>query len=239
MLREPRVLTARDYQIAFEIGQAPMFPIVDALEVRTGFALERTQLEAAARVLACPVKANPPCWQHGRVLYSLVRQHLEGQRGRVLMLDVGTAKGFSALCLQWALNDANVQGTVVSVDVIDPRSRDARNTVAELDGAKTLTEILAPWPEASAIKFLHSTGVQWLTQYTGRIDVAFIDGKHTGTVVWKEGALLADRQQPGDLAIFDDVHLPDVRAAVTSLSTYSVEWMSVLPNRAYAIGRRK
>jgi len=132
-----------------------------------------------------------------------------------------------------------VQGTVVSVDVIDPRSREARNTVAELEGGKTLAELHAPWPEASAIKFLHCTGVQWLTQYTSRIEVAFVDGKHQGTVVWKEGAMLADRQQPGDLVIFDDVHLPDVRAAVASLSTYDVEWLSVLPNRAYAIGRRK
>lgn len=239
MLKEPLVRTARDYDIAFELGQQPSFPLVDALEQRTGYALETAKLEGAARVLACPVKANPPCWAHGRVLYSVVRQYLEGCRSRVLMLDIGTAKGFSALCLQWALNDAQVQGTVVSVDVIDPRSREARNTVAELDGGKTLSEVLAPWPEGSAIKFLHSTGIQWLTQYTGRIEVAFVDGKHQGTVVWKEGALLADRQQPGDLVIFDDVHLPDVRAAVASLSAYTVEWMNVLPKRAYAIARRK
>lgn len=227
------------YGQAFEVERLRSYPLVDAFEARCGYAIERKRLEDAARVLACPLKVNPPCWAHGRVLYSLVRQYLEGCRSRVLMLDIGTAKSFSALCLQWALNDAQVQGTVVSVDVIDPRSREARNTVAELEGGKTLAELLAPWPEAGAIKFLHCTGVQWLTQYTGRIEVAFVDGKHQGTVVWKEGALLADRQQPGDLVIFDDVHLPDVRAAVASLSTYDVEWMSVLPNRAYAIARRK
>lgn len=232
-------LTARDYQIAFELEQSRSYPVVDAIETRTGHALERTRLEGAAAVLACPVKKNPPSWQHGRVLYSLVRQYLEGCRSRVLMLDVGTAKGFSALCLQWALNDAQVQGTVVSVDVIDPRSREGRNTVAELAGPKTIWEIVAPWPEASAIKFLHSTGIQWLTQYTGRIEVAFVDGKHTGPVVWKEGKLLAERQQRGDLAIFDDVHLLDVRDAVASLSAYDLEWVTVLPERAYAIGRRR
>jgi predicted O-methyltransferase YrrM len=185
------------------------------------------------------VKVNPPNWQHGRVLYAAARRYLDGRRGRVLLLDIGTAKGFSALCLLWAMNDAQVAGNVVSVDVIDPMARERRNTAAEVDGFKTLTEILAPWPEADAITFLQSTGLDYLHKYAGRIEIAFVDGKHTAEVVWKEALFLADRQQSGDLAIFDDVHIPAIRAAVSSLSAYTVEWLSVLPKRAYAIARRK
>lgn len=155
------------------------------------------------------------------------------------MLDIGTAKGFSALCAQWALMDSWVDGTVVSVDVIDPRSRESRNTVAEVGTPKTLTELLDPWPEAGAIKFLQSTGVDWLKKYGGRIDLAFVDGKHTGAVVEQEGRLLAGRQEPGDLVIFDDVHLPDVLTAVRSLRAYRTEIVPVLPLRAYAIARRR
>lgn len=232
-------LTAEAYQQAFLAECARVYRSVDELEARLGFAVDPATLSAAARVLACPVKAHAPCWQHGRVLYSVVRRYLDGRTSRVLMLDIGSAKGFSALCLQWALNDSGVQGTVVSVDVMDPRERVSRNTVAELDGLKTLTELLAPWPEADAITFLQSTGIDWLHNYTGRIEAAFVDGKHTGQVVWKEGLLLADRQQPGDLVIFDDVHLPDVRAAVASLSAYQCDVVSVLPHRAYMIARRK
>ena len=56
-------------------------------------------VEAAARVLACPLKANPPNWQHGRVLYAGYRAYLAGLQRRVLLLDIGTAKGFSAAAM--------------------------------------------------------------------------------------------------------------------------------------------
>lgn len=232
--------TAEMYSAAFEAERAVSYPIVDAFEARMGFAIDRAKLEAAARVLACPLKQHAPNWQHGRVLYSLLRQHFTGRnQGRAVVLDIGTAKGFSALCAQWALMDSAVQGQVVSVDVIDPSSRERRNTVIELEAPQTLFEMLRPWPDADSIRFVQSTGVEFLQKYRGRIDVAFVDGKHRGEVVFKEGALLADQQGCGDLVVFDDVHLLDVREAVLSLSTYAVEFLTVLPTRAYAIARRK
>src|SRR5678815_747827 len=138
-----------------------------------GYALDEAQLLKAARVLACPVKAHPPNWQHGRVLYSVARRYLDGRSGKVLLLDIGTAKGFSALCLQWALMAAHVPGSVVSVDVIDPMSRERRNTVGEVGAPQTLRELLAPWPEADAIHFEHCTGIDYLSRYSGRIELAF------------------------------------------------------------------
>jgi predicted O-methyltransferase YrrM len=227
------------YTQAFDREAREQYPVVDDLEGRLGYAVDPDKLLEAARILACPVKANPPNWQHGRVLYAVSRAYLEGYRGRAMVLDIGTAKGFSALCLLWALQDAGVAGNVVSVDVIDPRSGERRNTVAEVDGYKTLREILAPWPESDAITFRQSTGVDYLKSWTGRIEIAFVDGKHTGETVWKEALLLADRQRPGDVVVFDDIHLPDVRAAVAGLSMYAMEFLRVLPNRGYAIARRK
>lgn len=227
------------YDQVFARERARDYPMVDAFEARAGYAVDRDRLLAAARLLACPVKANPPNWQHGRVLYAAARQAFAEMRGRVMVLDIGTAKGFSALCVKWALDDAGVAGQVVSVDVIDPRSRDARNTVGELAAPRTLTELLEPWPEAAGITFLCSTGIAYLEKYAGRIEFAFVDGKHTAGVVFREGELLAARQQPGDVVIFDDVHLPDIRTAVSGLAAYAIEWLTVLPNRAYAIARRK
>jgi len=217
---------------------AQSYPAVAAFEQARGYAVERARLEDAARVLACPLKANPPNWQHGRVLYAAYRAYLAGLQRRVLLLDIGTAKGFSALCAQWALTDAGVQGTVVSVDVIDPRSTESRNTVAELDGSKTLGDVLAPWPESGSIKFFKSTGIDWLTTYEGRIECAFVDGKHRADVVAQEARLLADRQTCGDLVIFDDVHIQPIKTVVARLREYDIEWLPILPNRAYAIGRR-
>jgi hypothetical protein len=248
-------ITAEQYAAAFHQERLVEYPVIDAIEDRFGWALGVNRLESAARVLACPVKKSPPNWQHGRVLYAITRQFVEalwnwkpdpadphrGPRGidSFMCLDIGTAKGFSALCMTWALSDAGAPGSVVSVDVLDPSERVSRNTVAEVDGLKTLGEILAPWPEAQAITFVKSTGQKWLQEHPDEVHVAFVDGKHSYEAVSWEGALLAERQQSGDLAMFDDVQMDGVAKAVKELRAYNIEYVDVLPNRRYAIGVRK
>lgn len=251
------IATALDYQRIFDLERTHHYPIVDEFEQRMGYAIDRAKLEEAARVLACPVKRNPPNWTHGRVLYSAVRWYLSSLPARqridlegpapavieglrhVNILEIGSAKGFGALCLFWALADSGEFGRVVSVDVIDPSSREKRNTIAEVDGYKTLAETLEPWPEAQSIHFVQSTGIDWLKAHPERLHVVFVDGKHTAAVVSQEAALIAARQAPGDLCIFDDVHLPEIRAVVRGLHhAYSLEYLDILPNRGYAVAVR-
>jgi hypothetical protein len=237
----PSVVTAEQYAEIFERERAVEYPMVNAFEQRMGFAVDRDRLEAAARVLSCPFKEKPPNWQHGRVLYAATRNYVERYwlgviRGRTL--DIGTAKGFSALCVRWAINDAGVDADSYSVDVMPPEARVRRNTPAEVDGLKTLAETLAPFPEAKRITFLKSTGIDWLKAHPERIHFAFVDGKHDGSVVYQEGVLLSMRQQPGDVVIFDDVQIPNVFKAVKKLSAYDVEYLEILPHRKYAIARR-
>jgi hypothetical protein len=232
-----------DYRAAFEAERVREYPVIAAFESRCGVALDRARLEAAAKVLACPVKKSPPNWQHGRVLYAAARKYLKPYRGEdgINVLDIGTAKGFSALCLRWAMDDSNcVHDDVTSVDIIDPGSRVRRNTIAEVDGFLTLAETLTPWPEALGIQFAQSTGIDWLTAHRERIHVAFVDGSHNGGSVLAEGRLIARRQERGDLVIFDDVDRPELLVAVALLHTvYDLEYIEVLPNRHYAIGVRR
>lgn len=237
-----QAVTAAGYAEIFERERRHLYPMIDAFEARMGFAIERARLEALAFVLACPMKASPPNWQHGRVLYAAARAALARKPLDGYILDIGTAKGFSAMCLQLAVNDAaGARVPVVwSVDVIPPTARVRRNTVAEVDALKTLAEILARWPEAEDVTFVESTGTDWLKSKAGHVYFAFVDGKHTGEAVYQEGLLLKDRQEPGDVVVFDDVHIPGVWAAVQRLTRfYAVEPpLRVLPKRAYAIGVR-
>lgn len=234
----------RAYDRAFADECQKKYPVVDAIEQEYGHAVDRTKIEEAARVLACPVKKNAPNWQHGRVIYSVLANYVGGTPvgSIVSCLDVGTAKGFSALCMEWALSDAgdDVRGIldwyeVYSVDVVGPEERVRRNTVAEVGGYKTLAEILEPWPESKTIKFSKNTGVGWLSESRDRINFAFVDGKHQYETVRTESRLIAQRQEPGDVAIFDDVHVPGVRQAVGELKGYAKRHVQILPNRAYAI----
>jgi hypothetical protein len=133
-----------------------------------------------------------------------------------------------------------MSGDVVSVDVIDPRERCLRNSARDVEGPTTITELLAEWPEASGIRFLQSTGAQWLSRYAARVAVAFVDGKHTFVAVREEGDLLAQWQHHGDLVVWDDIQIPAVARAVAGLSSlYEVEYLQSTPERRYAVGRRK
>lgn len=237
----PQTVTAETYDRLFDEARQLTVPTVDAFETRMGFAIPRERLEDVARVLSCPYKAMAPHWQHGRVIYAATRAYLaQCYPVPLRLLDIGTAKGFSAWSLLRANIDAGAGGLVTSVDVMDPQARVRRNTIAECDGLKTLREIIEPVaPETWQIDFRRSTGIDYLAASQDRIHVAFVDGKHTGDVVRQEGKLLARRQEPGDLAMFDDCQMPGVSVAVASLEQfYRLEYVHAAP-RQYAIGRRR
>jgi hypothetical protein len=232
--------TLADYAHAFELERQKHYPQIDAFEQMCGHAIGRERLEFAAQYLACPVKAHGANWQHGRVLYAALRKYLETAPQDVLCLDVGTAKGFSALCLQWALDDAGKTGRVVSLDVLDPAAKVRRNTVLEVDGYLTLADTLNRWPEAGVIEFLCRTGIEWLRLSKARIHFAYVDGKHTFATVNEEAHLLAKRQQAGDIAVFDDVQIEGVAKALKAASKlYDFQTITLGELRAYAVGVRR
>lgn len=247
-MNEATTPAADDYFTAFYRETQEKYPILDAFEQGLGYAIPEIKIQTAAMILACPVKVNPPNWQHGRVLYAVAREYLKRSPSRDLrMLDIGTAKGFSALCLALALEHAVAAhehppaGDIYSVDVIDPAARVRRNTVAEVYGLKTLDEILEPWePHLRRVHFSQSTGIEWLERHPERVGVAFVDGKHDGHTVIREGRLLAARQEPGDMVVFDDVHIPSVSQAVHGLEgDYRVTVIQLLRNRHYAVATRR
>lgn len=237
----PQTFAAEDYARIFAQEREQAYPSVDAWEQGMGFALSRERLEDAARVLSCPIKAAAPSWQHGRVIYATYRNYLRHRDEPVTVLDIGTAKGFSALCARWAVDDSGRDGTVDSVDVMPPTARVRRNTPAEVDGLKTLAEILAPWPDAQRITFHELTGAGWLQKHQGRVHLAFVDGKHSHEAVSMEAKMLAARQQPGDVAIFDDTQMPPVGKAVQQAGKwYDLTYLPLHSvNRIYAIGVRR
>lgn len=254
------------YQAAFAAEAARVYPEIDALVAELG-GHELQYLPFMAADLACPLKANPPNWQHGRVLYALARNYLvhardsalvnEGAlwpRDEFLFLDIGTAKGFSALCLFWALCDADAVGRVYSFDVVDPYAVVERNSVAELDGLKTLAEFIEPHmprmntPKAALRRlcFYQQPGMLFdaLLPEGRRINLAFVDGKHKRTDVLTEATKIAARQGPGDCILFDDAQIPGVQDALAAFYTekrksqYDLRTIRVNALRSYCLAER-
>lgn len=261
------VLTASDYDKAFERERKMQYPAIDHFERECGCALPAHRLESAARVLACPVKKNPPNWQHGRIVYAAACRYLADRapwdkEHPPALLDIGTAKGFSALCMRWAVQHAQMPpvGIVYSVDVVDPEARVYRNTVLETigrQGPMTLYEILSGWPEAMDIKFERSSGIAWLERhdervhfafvdghvhfafFDGRVHFAFVDGRHRYAEVLTETTMLKNRQRPGDMIVIDDLQIAEVAAAVKDLTGYDKRIITAKPERIYAVACKR
>lgn len=231
--------TREEYEAAFALECQSNYPAIDDFVDIFGHEqeIDGRWFRDAARVLACPVKINPPCWQHGRVLYSSLREFCSSWKsGSPLnVLDIGTAKGFSAIVMARALEDAGQPGDITSVDVLDPQARVRRNTVAEVGGLKTLYEIVAPWPESRRVKFVCAKAENWLMMHRERVHYAFVDGKHSYEAVKKELAYLSQAQQTGDVIVCDDLQVPGVEKAIGELRGYGKQPVRALPNRGYMI----
>lgn len=231
-----------DYARIFEEECARSYPVMDEFETECGYALESDLLEGAARTLACPLKVNTPNWQHGRAIYALVRRLLAaGIKGN--FIDIGTAKGFSAVVAGWAIEDAGAEGrTVYSVDVMEPDSRERRNSVLELDGFKTIAEYTSGHLAQSVnTRFFGGGSQSLLTDLLlegEQIAFAFVDGKHSTDAVRREIDLLRKLQTTGAVVLFDDVQIPAVAAAVGSVPGYKMRRLILSDARQYAFGTR-
>jgi predicted O-methyltransferase YrrM len=238
------MLTTKQYDAIFEEERRHSYPVVDSYVRQFGVDIDKQKLESMARTLACPLKVNPPNWQHGRVIYTTLRAFLERAGFDVVypILDIGTAKGFSACVMTHAIADARSPCTVVSVDMVDPRSRVSRNSVAEIDGLKTVEEFTRDHAARGVpLAFYGRGSVEWLNfALSGnlRVPFAFVDGKHTYEAVCFESAALMQLQRPGDVVIYDDCQIEPVGRAVKAIKGYSVMHLDIGP-RTYAIAVRQ
>jgi len=211
------------YDAAFNRARAVEYPELDRLEQLAGYAVDRARLESAARILQCPIKANAPNWQHGRVLYTLARQYIAWQKVPTIFLDIGTAKGFSACVLSWAIADAGAAHRVISIDVVEPDTFVKRNSVVECERLMTVQQFVAPFIAAQvSVEFLGRGSADWLIKAPRdtHIGLAFIDGKHTFQSVTLEALSIAKFQCRGDVMVFDDTQIPDVGRATMQLRNY-------------------
>lgn len=241
--------TADAYAAAFASAARLDYPEVTEYERRAGYAVDRERLESAARTLACPLKVNPPHWQHGRVLYAAARERLarmDEWDGELTLLDIGTAKGFSAVVLAWASADCGQKICVDTVDVIDPSARVARNSVAELECALTVREFIEPHLQGVQVPVhLHGTGSQLLLPTLAlanvKVPVAFVDGKHRADVVTEEARWLDQLQDAGDVIVYDDLQMEPLCDAVqTACQAHGYQLQVIAaPPRLYGVATKR
>ena len=225
------------------------FPEIQILEDSLGYSVESDWLSNLALHTQVVHKESELNWQHGRVLYSLLRQRLEVEafeNGFVQVFETGSARGFSALCLAKAMIDSRSPGVVLSLDSLPHNYPMYWNCIDDFEGRKSRRELLAGWPdEVSRVIFLNVLTPKHLNRIgIERIHFAFLDAQHTFDSVMQEYYFVEARQSQGDLIVFDDVTpgvFDGVVAAVNAVSArglYEVESVGRGTGREYAVARR-
>lgn len=225
------------------------YPEIDAFETQQGFASDREWIDSLALHTQIVVKKSKLNYQHGRLLYAKLRRYLADlpiQTAPVTIFETGTARGFSALCMSKALIDSNVCGQIVTLDVLPHNTQMLWNCIDDHDGPKTRQQLLALWPEElKRVMFIQGwTKSQLARTGLARIHFAFLDAQHTAQDVMAEYYYVRDRQQSGDIIVFDDVTpgiFDGVVEAVNSIESdglYLFERLLISGQRGYAVGTR-
>lgn len=243
-------LETRDLYLAlFEKARSDVFPKIQAFEHSHGYQLPKDWLDQLALHTQVVIKASDLNWQHGRVLYSALRYYLNSNDvggGPVSVLETGTARGFSAVCMAKALVDAGAPGTVTTIDLLPHNRPMLWNCIDDFDGPKTREDLLGYWPrELARIIFIQGqTGAGVVKIGLKRVNFAFLDAGHSFRDVIAEYNFVKQRQLKGDVIVFDDVTSgaqTEVRRALDFVRVqgkYQIDEVGDINQRAYAVATR-
>jgi len=225
---------------------------VDLLEEKCGYSLNKRWLNSLAFQTQIVLKKSALNYAHGRVLYSVLRKYISTHKEDIKtinILETGTARGFSALCMAKALSDSKVEGSIFTIDVLPHFIKMFWNSIADHnEGSQTRNNLLNDWNDLMEryIIFIQGFARQILPKIAlTRINFAFLDGSHTYEDVIFEFNSITKYQKEGDIIIFDDYNEKDFPGIVKAVSNiadkknYSVEIIrNFNTSRSYVVAKR-
>ena len=160
-----------------------------------------------------------PNYERGILLYSLIAKYKPKN-----VLEIGTAEGYSTLCMAWAMTDYNINGKIFT---IDPKPFDVpveRNVTWE-DNPKHDTVMLSRrelWNKFADKEWIKK--IEVLTGFSGEVlqkntklpkmDMGFIDGSHVYEAVVHDFYAFLEVASETFHLLFDD-YVPNENDGVT------------------------
>lgn len=239
---------ASEYYRRWAEVQGQVCPDIDRYETECGAAIDAAWFHQLALLTQVTIKRSAICYQHGRILYStLVRYARERASEHLNVVETGTARGFSGLCLARALHDAGATGKIVSFDVLPHDARILWNCVLDEDGPRTRAELLRDYHDLIERFLIFQRGdtrSEMARMWIPRVHFAFLDSVHTYEHVMAEFACIRDRQKSGDVLVFDDYSpesYPGVVAAADEICRtrrYRARVLAASPQRRYLVSEK-
>jgi len=225
------------------------YPIINDVESKLGLSISKDWFHDLALHTQVVIKKSKICYQHGRLLYVKLSDYcMKKKYDTINILETGTARGFSALCMAYALSERKVSGKIISIDPLPHNVPMYWNCIDDLQGVKTRKQLLENYSDLieKYILFFEGKSKHILrTIESTRINFAFLDGAHEYEDVKYEINYVSKRQKSGDIIFFDDYqkkYFPGIVKAVQELQTdghYTVETIIANDQRGYAIAEKK
>ena len=161
------------------------FEKVSEFEKKMGYSIDKKWIKELALYTQVVIKKSPLNYAHGRVLYSALSNYLNKnlkQIKSVNIIETGTARGFSALCMAKALNDMQQEGKISTIDILPHDKKIFWNTVTDhYLGKITRAHLLENWNDLIEryIIFIKGRTKEMLRKFTlQRVHFAFLDAKN-------------------------------------------------------------
>jgi len=242
-----KILASKEYYLSiFKKAKNEKFEEIDKLEYFCEFSIKKSWLDNLALHTQVVLKKSKINYQHGRILYSKLREYIKkNDIKNINILEVGTARGFSSICMSKAINDSKINGEINTIDIISNDKKIYWNCIDDLESKKTRKELLKKWSrELNNINFLTGPSSFVLKKIKfDRIHFAYIDGMHNFPNVKNEFEFISNKQKSGDLIILDDysTNFPGIIKLVNILKKqkkYLVTIVSAGRKRSYAIAEK-
>ena len=239
-------LASRDeYLSIWKDAKNELYPIIDEYEINMKHKIDSNWFHELALHTQVVIKESEICYQHGRILFSTLCDYIENNNVKnVNILDIGTARGFSAVVMASALDSMNAQGEITTIDPLPHHHKMYWNCIDDLEAKKSRGEILARYDTLinMYINFLEGEFQSAIKELLyERIHFAFIDAIHEYENVMYEFKYINQLQKHGDIIIFDDYNnklFPGVVKAVDEICqdySYSKKVITANDQRGYVV----
>ena len=164
---------------------------------------------------------SKPMYLHGYVITSALHKYLSDNNvDNITILETGTGRGFSSVCMAKILNKFNVYGTINTIDLNN--TFDNCLKCSELGRKITIKECVEEWKSLvdKYINFINGNSNKKIIELNNSIDrihFAFLDGAHFYQNVKNELEFTESKQQSGDIIICDDytiTQFPEICKAI-------------------------
>ena len=145
-------------------------------------------------------------YERGILLYSLIAKYKPQN-----VLEIGTAKGYSTLCMAWAMHDYNIPGTIYTIDpTLDTKFEIKIDDEINVLTTTQLWKKIVPYEWLSKIKpYAGYSGEIMDKHQFPKIDFAYIDGHHVFEAVEHDFYSFLNTSSNDFRILFDDYALSD------------------------------